>query len=107
MGDGHRGGADERDEIGERLGVYALVVVPALGLGGIAVIAAQQETSTQQSSDPVADAARKARDQKKAEAKPKKVYTNDDLGGSRGSSAQAPLRLEAPATAPARYRAGG
>ncbi len=48
--------------------VYALVLVPALGLGGIAVIAAQQATSSQQGSDPVADAARKAREQKKTEA---------------------------------------
>jgi hypothetical protein len=80
-----------------KLGVYVLVVVPALGLGGIAVIAAQQDTSTQQSGVPVADAARKARDQKKAEAKPKKVYTNEDLGGGSGSTA--PATGSAPAAA--------
>jgi hypothetical protein len=72
-----------------KIGVYILVVVPALGLGGITVIAAQQATSTQQSGDPVADAARKARDQKKAEAKPKKVYTNEDFGGGSGSNVPA------------------
>ena len=32
-----------------------------------------------QSTDPVADAARKAREDKKATAKPKKVYTEDDI----------------------------
>ena len=72
-----------------KFGVYALVVVPALGLGGIAVISAQQPTSGQQGTDPVADAARKAREQKKTEAKPKKVYTNEDLGGGTAASAPA------------------
>jgi hypothetical protein len=64
-----------------------LVVLPVLGLVGIAAIAQQQATSQQSASqeggvDPVADAARKAREQKKAEPKPKKVFTNDDLGGT-------------------------
>jgi hypothetical protein len=59
-------------------GVYVLLVLPVLGLAGIAVAAKYQDAS-QQASDPVADAARKAREQKKAEAKPKKVFTNDDV----------------------------
>jgi len=45
--------------------------------------AQQQEQSSgssqQQSGDPVADAARKAREQQKTAPKPKKVYTDDDV----------------------------
>ena len=59
-------------------GVYVLLALPVLGLAGIAVAAKHQDAS-QQSADPVADAARKAREQKKSEAKPKKVFTNDDV----------------------------
>jgi hypothetical protein len=61
-----------------KYGVYVLLALPVLGLAGIAVAAKHQDAS-QQSGDPVADAARKAREQKKAEAKPKKVFTNDDV----------------------------
>ena len=61
-----------------KTGVYVLLVLPVLGLAGIAVAAKHQDAS-QQTGDPVADAARKARDQKKNEAKPKKVFTNDDV----------------------------
>src|SRR2546423_2564618 len=53
------------------VGLVALTVAPGM---------ARQQDSSQQSGDPVADAARKAREQKKKEAtKPKKVYTDDDL----------------------------
>src|SRR6267378_4584898 len=57
-------------------------------LSGLAVLAvlvciparARQESSQQSSSgDPVADAAKKAREQKKDAPKPKKVYTDDDI----------------------------
>src|SRR5579862_2781627 len=61
-----------------KTGVYVLLVLPVLGLAGIAVAAKHQDAS-QQTGDPVADAARKAREQKKSEAKPKKVFTNDDV----------------------------
>src|SRR5208282_2303756 len=40
---------------------------------------AAQDPSQQQTSDPVADAARKAREQQKTAPKPKKVFTNDDI----------------------------
>jgi chromosome segregation ATPase len=40
---------------------------------------AQQQAGQQQSGDPVADAARRSREQKKAAPKPKKVYTDDDI----------------------------
>jgi len=62
-----------------KTGVYVLLILPALGLAGIAVIAQQHQDASQQSGDAVADAARKAREQKKAEPKAKKVFTNDDV----------------------------
>jgi hypothetical protein len=40
---------------------------------------AQQDQSQQQTGDPVADAARKAREQQKTQPKPKKVFTDDDV----------------------------
>jgi len=58
------------------------VIVPALCLAGLSAAAQQQGSSQQQTGDPVADAARKAREKKKDAAKPKKVYTDDDLKGS-------------------------
>jgi hypothetical protein len=72
-----------------KAGVYVLVALPALSLGGIAVIAQQQDASQQPAVDPVADAARKAREQKKEAPKPKKVYTNEDLGSGGGPAAPA------------------
>jgi hypothetical protein len=79
-----------------------LVVLPVLGLVGIAAIAQQQATSQQGTSqeggvDPVAEAARKAREQKKAEPKPKKVFTNDDLGSAAPAPAAATPAPNAPA----------
>lgn len=60
--------------------VYVLIAVPVLGLVGIAAIAQQNSlTAQEQGVDPVADAARKARQQKKDAPKPKKVYTDDDV----------------------------
>jgi len=70
-----------------------LVFVPALFLAGLAA-AAQPQGSSQQTGDPVADAARKAREAKKEAPKPKKVYTDDDIKRS------APEPQPAPAAAP-------
>jgi DNA repair exonuclease SbcCD ATPase subunit len=83
--------------------VYVLVTLPVLGLGGIAVIAEQQQqdSSQQPTADPVADAARKAREQKKDAPKPKKVYTNEDLGSGTGT-APAAATPAAPANADAK-----
>jgi len=59
------------------------MVLAALGLAALPVLARQQQQtgsgSGQQTSDPVADAARKAREQQKTAPKPKKVYTDDDV----------------------------
>ena len=52
--------------------VLGLVAMPALAW-------AQQQSSSQQTGDPVADAARKAREAKKNTAKPKRVFTDDDV----------------------------
>src|ERR1700759_1736528 len=84
-----------------KTGVYVLLVLPVLGLAGIAVAAKHQEAS-QQTGDPVADAARKAREQKKTEAKPKKVFTNDDVA----PAPAAPPPAAAAATAPTDSKEG-
>ncbi|HEV1993593.1 MAG TPA: hypothetical protein VGR03_04615 [Candidatus Acidoferrum sp.] len=62
-----------------RFWMKAFVIVPALCLAGLPAAAQQQGSSQQQTGDPVADAARKAREAKKDATKPKKVYTDDDL----------------------------
>jgi chromosome segregation ATPase len=59
------------------------------GLSGVAALAQQDQTQSA-TGDPVADAARKARQEKKSAPKPKKVFTNDDI-------ARKPAAAEAPA----------
>lgn len=79
-----------------KTGVYVLVVLPALGLAGIGVIARQyQQDSAQQSTgDPVADAARKAREKKKESPKPKKVYENEDVS-TKPAATETPVAAKA------------
>jgi DNA repair exonuclease SbcCD ATPase subunit len=57
------------------------MLLPGLCLGAALPVLAQQQQqpSGQQSGDPVADAARRAREQQKNTPKPKKVYTDDDI----------------------------
>ena len=84
-----------------------LVVLPVLGLAGIAAIAQQeQQDASQQATDPVAEAARKAREQKKAEPKAKKVYTNEDLRGGTPAPVDAPARRHAVARRTRKGRRG-
>lgn len=60
--------------------MMAFAFAGALSLCGV-VTPARGQDSAQQSGDSVADAARKAREQKKKEtAKAKKVYTNEEMG---------------------------
>jgi len=61
----------------------AVVLFP----GGISIARAQDNSATTSGSqsDSLGDAARKARAQKKDPAKPAKVFTNDDMGGLRGT----------------------
>lgn len=49
---------------------------------GAATLTTPAQDPSQSSSDPVADAARKARAEQKKEPKPKKVFTNDDIPSS-------------------------
>ena len=59
----------------------ALLLFP----GGIAISHAQDNSATAPRPDSLGDAARKARAQKKDSAKPAKVFTNDDVGGLKGT----------------------
>lgn len=61
-------------------------LLPALCLAAIPILAQQQDPGQQPSGDPVADAARKSREQQKKEGKPKKVYTEDDLSRGKGNA---------------------
>lgn len=61
-----------------RIWTKGLVLVPVLCVAGLSA-AARPQDATQQTGDPVADAARKARESKKDVPKPKKVWTDDDL----------------------------
>jgi hypothetical protein len=57
-----------------------------VALAGFAGFSAHaQQSPDQTSSDPVADAARKARAEKQAAAKPKKVYTDDDFASTKST----------------------
>jgi chromosome segregation ATPase len=62
------------------------MLLPTLCLAAMPVLAQQQDPGQQPSGDPVADAARKSREQQKKEAKPKKVYTEDDLSRGKGNA---------------------
>lgn len=81
--------------------LHALTVLLfAFGLfasGGV-VVAQQDQTQT---GDPVADAARKAREQKKIAPKPKKVLTEDDIAGRAPETAPASSQVSPDRTAPA------
>jgi chromosome segregation ATPase len=77
-----------------RIGMKAFVMGATLCLAGFSAAAKPQGSTPQQTGDPVADAARKAREAKKDTPKPKKVYTDDDV------KASAPEPAAAPAAAP-------
>jgi hypothetical protein len=79
---------------------FASLAVMALALTALPSPAQQQQDPSQQSTgDPVADAARKAREQKKKDTpKPKKVYTDDDVNHLTSGSAPASGDAKASAT---------
>ncbi len=58
---------------------WALLCLLCVAAWPVAAQFQQQGSEQQPATDPMADAARKAREQKKTEAKPKKVYTDDDF----------------------------
>ena len=66
------------------------VIAAALCLAGLGANAQQQSSAQQSSGDPVADAARRAREEKKNAPKPKKVFTDEDVNHSVATPATAP-----------------
>lgn len=62
-----------------RFWIKASMIFAALCVPGLLAAPRQQGSSEQQTGDPVADAARKAREKKKDTPKPKKIYTDDDV----------------------------
>jgi hypothetical protein len=76
--------------------VFALLSAPLLFAGAAF---AQQDQSQSTTGDPVADAARKAREEKKVAPKPKKVFTDDDIAPRLGAEATVPASAPS-ATAP-------
>src|SRR6266436_927546 len=62
-----------------RVWIKISIIVPVLCVAGLPAYAQSQSSWQQSGSDPVADAARKAREEKKNAAKPKKIYTDDDV----------------------------
>ncbi len=75
------------------LATFTLFCAPLL-VGSVAL--AQQSQSQTGSGDPVADAARKAREEKKTAPKPKKVFTDDDITSK--PAAEAPTPAPSPAS---------
>jgi hypothetical protein len=57
----------------------AAVLCPVFIFCSLPALAGPQDASQQSSGDPVADAARRSREAKQNAAKPRKVYTEDDL----------------------------
>src|SRR6266704_2742566 len=70
-----------------RIWMKAFVIIPALCLAGISA-AAPQQGSSQQTSDPVADAARKARESKQSAPGPQAAPTSN-AGDAAATKAQA------------------
>jgi hypothetical protein len=76
------------------------VVFASLALMALSLSALPGRAQQQQDSDPVAEAARKAREQKKKDAaKPKKVYTDEDVNHLTSGGAQASSDADASGTA--------
>jgi hypothetical protein len=89
-----------------RFWMKVFVVVPAMCLVGLSAAARPQGSSQQQTGDPVADAARKAREAKKDAPKPKRVITDDDLKTSGPRSDVAPASAPVDATGATTTAAG-
>jgi chromosome segregation ATPase len=74
----------------------ASVTLAAFALTAFPAYARSQDASQQSTGDPVADAARKAREQKKKDTtKPKHVYTDEDVAHSTSTGAPAPPNADA------------
>lgn len=66
-----------------------IALLPVALLAAMPGLAQQQNTGQSQTGDAVADAARKAREEKKEAPKPKKVFTNDDIAPAKPAPASA------------------
>lgn len=65
-----------------KIACWGLGILLVLPLG----VAGQQQSTQQSQADPVAEAARRAREQKKDQAKPARVWDNDDIPKTNGVS---------------------
>jgi hypothetical protein len=65
---------------------FAFTLMACVSLLGVSGVARPQDSSQKPGDDAVADAARKSRERKKETAKPKKVFTNEDLGELKSNS---------------------
>lgn len=90
-----------------RVWLKILIIVPALCVAGMTAQAQSQSSSQQSGSDPVADAARKAREDRKNAAKPKKVYTDDDVKPAVAATATAASAAPSDASGAAATGAAG
>lgn len=72
------------------LWIKGSVIAAGLCLAGLTANAQQQSTPPPSTGDPVADASRKAREEKKNAQKPKKVFTDDDVAKAAPDTATAP-----------------
>jgi len=70
-----------------RIPTLFLLATTLAFFGLAAAMVSAQSTSPAQNGDPVADAARRAREQKKTQPPPKKVYTDDDFPSTRQTPA--------------------
>jgi hypothetical protein len=86
-------GKCEDDGMRRKIFPYLLVMVAA---SGVLAGAARRQEQDQSQTDSVAEAARKARDKKKAATKSPKVITDDDLNRSRFQPGQEGLNVGAP-----------
>lgn len=82
----------------------ATFLAAGLCLAALPVCAGQGPS--QQTGDPVADAARKAREEKKNAAKPKRVFTDDDVKPAAADKPPAPSGTQPAATSGAEGAAG-
>jgi chromosome segregation ATPase len=94
-----------RDTMRMREWMKAAAIVAGLCLVGMPSYA-QQQSSSQQTGDPVADAARKAREEKKNAQKPKKVFTDDDVKHSGTAGPEKPAETSGAEGAAATTTAG-
>ena len=78
-----------------KLFLSAAALSCAILFSSLTVIARQQDNS-QQTGDPVADAARRAREAKQNAPKPRKVYTDDDVSRPKPAPAAATATSTAP-----------